>query len=104
MCIYVPCRTTLELGTSLNPQKVDDFPHSVPNPRYFHPILRRALQIAELGDRNKVWQKETLKHDPEYLSIVIRSLRFPVGGLGFGQWSLNTFGQSKCGATELKRD
>lgn len=31
-----------------------------------------ALQIAELGDRNKIWQKETLKHDPEYLGIVIR--------------------------------
>jgi len=27
-------------------------------------------EIAELGDRNKVWQKETLKHDPEFFKQI----------------------------------
>ena len=83
------------------------FPPPCSQPKPFYPILRRALQIAELGDRNKVWQKETLKHDPEYLSIVIRFGRdcwVPIAGRYSLPWPKNCWPEYciPCAQDELK--
>ena len=42
-------------------------------------------QIGELGDRNKAWQKETLKQDPEFL-----------GGAGPRRWHQTGTPGTKC--------